>query len=49
MFGKFGQQFAAIVCTVLVSATCLVAAVGPATGSSQFGGQSAGLAARSFA
>ena len=45
MFGKLGQQFAAIVCTVLVSTTCVVAAVGPATTS----GQSATLSARAVA
>ena len=45
MFGKFGQQVTAIVCTMLVSATCLVAAVGPATAT----GQATQMAGRSFA
>jgi hypothetical protein len=45
MFGKFGQQLVAVVCTVLVSTACLVAAVGPATAT----GQSVPLAARAFA
>ncbi|HEU0043549.1 hypothetical protein [Sphingomonas sp.] len=45
MFGKLGQQFAAIVCTVLVSTACVVAAVGPATTV----GQSVPMTARAFA
>jgi hypothetical protein len=45
MFGKFGQHCVAVVCTLLVSTACLVAAVGPAT----VAGQSVPLAARAFA
>ena len=44
MFGKVGQQVTVIFCTVLVSTTCLIAAVGPATTA-----QSTTVAARSFA
>ena len=45
MFGKVGQQFAAIVCTMLVSTACVVAAVGPATSVEQ----SVTMTARAFA
>ena len=45
MYGKFAQQFAAIVCTVLVSTVALTAAVGPATSATG----AASVAQRSFA
>ena len=45
MFGKMAQQFAAIVCTVLVSTVALTAAVGPATSHTGVGS----VAQRSFA
>ena len=43
---NFARQLTAIVATLLVSSTCLLAAVGPATGN---GGSSAPVAARTLA
>ncbi|NIJ29927.1 hypothetical protein FHT00_001874 [Sphingomonas insulae] len=40
-----GRKLAAIVCTVVFSATCVVGAVGPATGGSQGAAAAARLTA----